>query len=459
MRLPVQPLSASLLFCYFIVESHATLGTSTTIDVAPTLSTAAPIVDRSFISYSMELSAVTGFSGNQFITNLFNVWSNKTGGRPGLRLGGTGMDKSYLDPNQTQAMKTVTGGTLTQYYFGPSFLTTIANYFKDMEITFGLNLGNITGNWSNTVDFAIAVKINVPQVNLFEIGNEVDLFVQNNLRQEPWNNSLYANQWSQVATTITSKIAPAEIRFQGAAYSGPSNKDFNLEALLKTGVNNTFYKIPTYSEHFYSQSFCSGRAATRIDNLVNHTIITTQLQKFPPEISAAQRDGAQFVFGEVNTVSCGGAPGISDTFGSALWLVDWGLLSASMGVQRIYIHSTLNTDYSMLIPKAFQGFLPGLRPMAYGMYFLAEALALPTPGSDTRFMISKISLPDNPADISIYGLYSNRVQQPPPFSYSSVTTQTISTTSTSIRTFDPYYSSLEIRVYNSTQDISSHIAN
>ncbi|KAK6540836.1 hypothetical protein TWF694_008223 [Orbilia ellipsospora] len=435
MRISFVSTGALISFTCFIVESWGQLGTFTAVNALPTLGAAtAPSVDRSFVSYSIELSAITGFTSNQFLTNLFNIWASRTGALPALRVGGSGVDKSYYDPTQTVATRSVYGPNITtSYFFGPSFITNIASYFQDIGITFGLNLGDPTANWNNTVQFAVAVYQNLPQLHLFEIGNEPDLYVTNSFRSEPWYGVYYAPQWMQVAKLIVAAISP-NVQFQGSVYSGPTNRDFNVRTLIGLGANNTMFKLPVYSEHFYSQSFCSARAATRVNNLINHNIIVSQLQVFPQEISAVNADNSEFIFGEANTVTCGGAPGISDTFGAALWLVDWGLTSASLDVRRVHIHSTLNTDYSMLIPKMYQGLQPGVRPMVYGMYFLAEALALPELGSDTTFMVTPISLSPNLGDISAYGLYSNRVQKPILASLSTTITQSSTTTSSSTQT-------------------------
>ncbi|KAF3933570.1 hypothetical protein ABW19_dt0204116 [Dactylella cylindrospora] len=423
-------------FLTFVTESSA-LGTATVINVSPTLlnSAAAPTVDRGLISYSVELMAIVGFTQSSIANNLFDVWTSKTGGRPGLRIGGSGMDRSSYVPGQQDATVYRYENTGSQWYYGPSYFPIIANYFpQDMEITFGLNLANTTNNWKNTIDFAVAAKNGIPQINLFEIGNEIDNFVQNGLREEPWRTSEYASQWSKIANMVKAQIPDAE--FQPAVYASSFRNDFNLGALVRAGVNNNNFRVPTYSMHFYPQSYCdAGRPSTRVDNLVDHNLLTGQLERFQPEIDAAEGGGGRFTWAETNSVSCSGAPGISDTFASALWLVDWSLASASKNVHRIYVHNTLTTPYSMFLPKPGNVYPTGVRPLAYGMYFLAETLALPEAGSDTKFLVTPVSLPGNPSDISVYGLYSNSAQEPEAQAASGnvkVVTSTVRVTGTTV---------------------------
>ncbi|KAF3920037.1 hypothetical protein ABW21_db0206234 [Orbilia brochopaga] len=406
----------SLFYVYnsFITESHA-LGSSTVINVSPTLqnAAAAPTVDRSLVSYSMELMAVGGFTDNDFAKNIYNVWFEKTGGRPSIRIGGSGMDKSIYVPTQKEAM-IYTELPVSKWAFGPAFFPSISNYFsKDTEIRFGLNLANSTDNWQNTVDFALAAKKGIPQISRFEIGNEVDNFVRNQLRTNPWTIPQYAQQWSKVADLIKAQMS--DVQFQAAVYAGTSPNGFNIGGLAQAGVNNNKYKIPTYSVHFYPQSNCaSGIASVRLDNLADHNLLTNQLAQYDADIAAAASAGGQFSFAETNTVSCSGAPGVSDTFGAALWLVNYALAAAAKKAERVYLHSTLTTAYSMFIPKTGGPTATGVRPMLYGMYLLAEALALPEQGSDTRFLVTPVSIPNNAGDISVYALYTNRVQKATP---------------------------------------------
>lgn len=57
-------------------------------------------------------------------------------------------------------------------------------------------------------------------------------------------------------------------------------------------------------------------------------------------LSDATPTKAELVMSEFNTVSCGGIPGISDTFGAgSLWTVDYALQMASAGYGAAYIHT------------------------------------------------------------------------------------------------------------------------
>ena len=58
---------------------------------------------------------------------------------------------------------------------------------------------------------------------------------------------------------------------------------------------------------------------------LNHTAGKAIVQPYLNSTSIAQAAGKPFLMFETNTASCGGFPGISDSFGAAMWALDYGL--------------------------------------------------------------------------------------------------------------------------------------
>ena len=52
----------------------------------------------------------------------------------------------------------------------------------------------------------------------------------------------------------------------------------------------------------------------------------------------ALQAGKPFIMFETNSASCGGFPGVSDSFGSALWAVDYGLQMAYSNFTGALLH-------------------------------------------------------------------------------------------------------------------------
>ena len=73
-------------------------------------------------------------------------------------------------------------------------------------------------------------------------------------------------------------------------------------------------------------------------NYLTHTAGKNLIAQYLPSIPTAQQAGKQFMMFETNTASCGGFPGFSDSFGSALWAVDYGLQMAYSNFTGALLH-------------------------------------------------------------------------------------------------------------------------
>lgn len=102
------------------------------------------------------------------------------------------------------------------------------------------------------------------------------------------------------------------------------------------------------------------------------------MSQFVPQVAAADAANTSLVFGETNSVSCGGWSGISDTFGAALWAVDYVLMAASIGMPRVYFHLGAQSQYSAFTPWSYElnneTLSSGIRAPFYGHYFVAKVV-------------------------------------------------------------------------------------
>lgn len=78
---------------------------------------------------------------------------------------------------------------------------------------------------------------------------------------------------------------------------------------------------------------------------MNHTRTTRdvdeQVQQYR-KIMATGKGKAPLIFGETNSLYFQGKPGLSNSFGAALWGLDFNLYSASAGYQRVHMHQGTN---------------------------------------------------------------------------------------------------------------------
>jgi hypothetical protein len=169
--------------------------------------------------------------------------------------------------------------------------------------------------------------------------------------------------------------------------------------------------ISSFSVHLYPQSTCDSQRwhRMRLDLLSHHTTLWRNVSQFIPQIEAADRAGIPLVMGETNSVSCGGRSGISDTFGAALWAVDYVLLGASLGLQKIFFHLGAQSEYSAFTPEPYnyknESLTSGIRSTWYSHYFIAKVVA--SKGHQT---LTVAALPDaNSSTLAGYGIYGAKM--------------------------------------------------
>jgi len=118
--------------------------------------------------------------------------------------------------------------------------------------------------------------------------------------------------------------------------------------------------IPTYSGNLAALSverypadncFALYGIGTKIDyqtefaNYLVHSASQTFVQPFLNSTSIAQQANKPFIMFETNTASCGGFPGISNSFGAALWALDYGFQMAYSNFTSALLHVGGQNDY------------------------------------------------------------------------------------------------------------------
>jgi hypothetical protein len=94
-----------------------------------------------------------------------------------------------------------------------------------------------------------------------------------------------------------------------------------------------------------------------------------------PFIALTHRHNLPFRVAEMNSASCQGAKGVSDTFASALWSLDTMFQFASVGVDGVNFHMLPGSNYELFTVShnstgAWQAFV---HPEYYGLLMFAQA--------------------------------------------------------------------------------------
>jgi hypothetical protein len=147
-----------------------------------------------------------------------------------------------------------------------------------------------------------------------EIGNEPDAYAAHHLRSTPWTSAQYDAQVTAYRRAIA-KVAP------GLALLAPDASGSRAFETWGRGVASG-ERPALLTGHHYPLG-CHMVPAPTIPALLSRAIRRAEGVSLHRYLSVSRARHIGFRLDEANTVSCGGKAGISNTFASALWAVDY----------------------------------------------------------------------------------------------------------------------------------------
>lgn len=311
-----------------------------------------------FIGFGYETSAVA--QTNYFSANnrtLIRLYQNL--GPEGLiRIGGNISDHARYEPGGVATAQTETNVTVVNR----RNLEDLAGFARatGWRVMWGLNLG--TGSKEAAVQEARAVsEILGDRLQSFQIGNEVDIHGRYTLKYREFG-SYYSNYLA-----YKERIRAA---LPSAIFSGPDVAG-NLPWLVAFATNEE-KRINLLTHHYYRTGAKTPGAT--IENLLKPD---EAWQGKLLQLQAISREtGVPFRINEVNSFYGGGKAGVSDTFASALWVLDYMYQVATYGGDGVNMETDINqlgwiSHYSPIVHD--ENGICHARPEYYGM--LAFSLA------------------------------------------------------------------------------------
>ncbi|KAI0071769.1 glycoside hydrolase family 79 protein [Panus rudis PR-1116 ss-1] len=325
-------------------------------------------LSSTLISFSIEQDRWPDWVGvdsrNEFTFNALSNLGALTGTPTKIRVGANSEDHTTWSPTITinsdsfpppnsitpypEATRIVVGDG---YYQLSKFLP------QGTVMTWGVNLG--ADNVTNAVNMAKSIikafgtsavqQANV-KLDMIEVGNEADLFKNNGLRPSNWTVQQYVADWESIAGPVADAagLKKGGVTFQGAAFAGQGftpSQIFNLGILDSTPGK----LISTISQHRYSAAFCSG-GDFALSSFMSKAAVRGNLTLWKPDIAASQQRSLRYILGETGSIACHGAPGVSNTAGAALWVTDYALQAASIGIEETFFHEGIGFKYNFFQP-------------------------------------------------------------------------------------------------------------
>jgi hypothetical protein len=320
-------------------------------------------VPQDFLGLSFEVAALSQLAG--YATHGDLVTLLRSLGVGVLRFGGVTADEQIAwrderTPRPSWALGVLEAGSLWE-------LGSLAQA-SGWHVLLTLGMGHYAPQ-AAAREAAVAKAALGSSLEALELGNEPDAYAAHGLRTQPWTFVQYSEQVSAYRAAIEA-LAP------GIPLAGPDTS--GSSAYESWGPGEAVDQRPALLTGHHYPMGCKEQPAPSIARLLSPQIRKLEKRSLHRYLLVAEEAGIPFRMDEANTVSCGGVPGISDTFASALWAVAYVTRAMSMGAAGINLESNPNNcvGYTLLCaltPEAAADGELSAQPEWYAL-LLAKAL-------------------------------------------------------------------------------------
>ena len=363
---------------------------ATTVSVDP--GARDPVVPRGFLGLSIEYPALEAYAGSdpssldpvfeQLVRNL------APGQAPILRIGGNRADRTWW-PVAGVSRPPGVMFELTRQWLE---VTRSLAQTLGAHLILGVNLEQDSPQLAAAEARALINGVGPKAVRALELGNEPDLYPA-----FPWYRSgghaVLGRPKSYDEAAFSRDFAGFVGALPHVPLAGPS-----LSGMMWTRDLGQFLAAEPHlglvTLHRYPLQVClTPRTSARyptIARLLSPAISTDIADSFVPYVALARAHGLSLRVDELNTVSCGADPAVSESFASALWALNTLFGLARVGVSGVNVHTFPGAGYE-LFKISHQGgqWRATVSPEYYGMLMFAEA----TPPGSHLVSVSPTGVP------------------------------------------------------------------
>ncbi|MDQ6606587.1 MAG: glycosyl hydrolase family 79 C-terminal domain-containing protein, partial [Actinomycetota bacterium] len=336
-----------------------------------------PDVPRSYLGLSTEYWALPVFERRMKLMQAVLALLRVPGDGPlVLRVGGDSADHSFWNP-RPRRMPT------WAFALTPAWLQRTSVLVNRSGARLILDLNLVTDSPGTAAEWARAAGSGLPphSISGFEIGNEPDLYsrwfwravisagaVRDAVLPRDLTAASYTRDFRRYARSLDG-VAP-DVPLAGPALANPVAHEHWFRALI-AGARHSLGFV---SAHRYPYSACAAPGSNSyptIARLLSEAASAGIAGSLRRPVDLAHRHGLRFRLTELNSVTCGGRPGISNAFATALWAPDALFELMRTGVDSVNLH--VRSD---AVNAAFALSARGLaaRPLLYGLIAFAQTL-------------------------------------------------------------------------------------
>lgn len=270
-----------------------------------------------------------------------------------LRIGGLSVDQCVWTPE---------GAGRTPGQIAPSDVAALAAFVKatGWQCIYGINLGGAATGKTTPELAAAEVAYAAQQFGSslvgIEIGNECDGYgAAGSYFPGDWSLSRFESLWEQFRAAIVAQTP-------GVTITGPASGSNESTWTVPFGQAVTGSNVSLLTQHYYRGNGQSA-SATSANLLTPDTTLANYLSILK---TGSQSVGIPFRVGECNSYYNGGAPGVSNSYASSLWVLDFLFNCAQGGADGVNFHGGGHSaGYTPIADN--DGTVIEARPIFYGM--------------------------------------------------------------------------------------------
>jgi hypothetical protein len=335
-------------------------------------------IQPGFLGWSFETTAVRDYTGsnpaaiNPVLVQLIRNLAPKQA--PIIRIGGNSVDQTWW-PLPRVARSPGIKYTLTRSWMATTRALAAETGGK---LILGLNLKLNSAAEIAAEAAAYRTYIGSRYIEAFEIGNEPELYpITPYYYRDPGKVPVYPRPRSYNFSAYAREIAGFAKQLGTTTFAGPATGNFFWLTRARTLFSvQPGLKMVTY--HRYPLIKCFTKPGDpnypTIPNLLSPAASRDLLKGAGPYIALAHGRGATFRVDELNSVACKGKEGVSDTFASALWVLDTLFAIARSGVDGVNIHTLPEAVYKpFTFDHVAARWVATVRPEYYGLLMFTQA--------------------------------------------------------------------------------------
>ena len=357
-------------------EAKAPRGAAARATIAVDPAAPGRLVPAGFLGLSLEYWASEAYAGtdpqaiNPVLVAL--VRNLVPGGSPVLRIGGVTTDKAWW-PVAGMTRPPGVSISIDRRWLA---VTRALAQLLGARLILGVNLEADSTKLAAAEARALLAGVGRARVEALELGNEPELYSTFTWytsggrrvtgRPRDYGFDAFTRDFAQIAGALP----PAPVAGPASgAWTWFSRVGGMIAAVPRLGMV-TVHRYPLQACYLTPQA----PMYPTVGRLLSLTASRTEADSVIPALRVAHADHIPLRIDEMNTISCGSAPGISDTFAMALWALDALFADVEAGVDGVNIHTYPGATYQLFTftheRSSWQAFV---EPEYYGLLMFVQA--------------------------------------------------------------------------------------